>query len=62
MSFADEDNEPAHVKNPEDLEEKRQRRSKQLRVSMMQNLEIQKAVKEVASVPAVLVATKSPPE
>ena len=27
MNFIDDDNEPAHVKNPEDLEEKIKRRS-----------------------------------
>ena len=51
MNFIDEDNESVHVKNPEDLEDKIKRRSKQLSVSMKQNMEISKVVKELESSP-----------
>ena len=51
MNSIDEDNEPAHVRNPEDLEDKIKRRSKQLSVSMKQNMEISKVVKELESSP-----------
>ena len=62
MKFMDEDNEPAFVKNPEDLDNKIKRRSQQLSVSMMQNEEVSKVVKEIAASSPQLVAVKSDPE
>ena len=62
IEFIDEDNEPAFVKNPEDLDNKIKRRSQQLSVSMMQNEEVSKVVKEIAASSPQLVAVKSDPE